>query len=114
MSVPGIEALGGGIPRIQPLGTQNIGSTAGATDTDATTAVGGAGGFADVLGGSVDNLQRTQTNADDLAIKAATGNLQDAHDYMIASTEAGLATQLTTAVRNRAVEAFQEIMRMQG
>jgi flagellar hook-basal body complex protein FliE len=32
---------------------------------------------------------------------------------MIASTQASLATELTVAVRNRAVESFQEIMRMQ-
>jgi flagellar hook-basal body complex protein FliE len=33
---------------------------------------------------------------------------------MIASSEASLAMQLTTAVRNKALDAFNEIMRMQA
>ena len=36
-----------------------------------------------------------------------------ASKYTIASTEAQLMTQLTVAVRNKAVEAFNDIMRMQ-
>ena len=39
--------------------------------------------------------------------------LQSIQDYTIASTEAQLLTQLTVAVRNKAVEAFNDIMRMQ-
>jgi flagellar hook-basal body complex protein FliE len=60
----------------------------------------------------INSLQQAQSNADNLAVGAATGDLTDVHDYMIASTEAQLATQLTVAVRNKAVDAFNEIMRM--
>jgi flagellar hook-basal body complex protein FliE len=73
-----------------------------------------AGGFAAELGQGLGQLQQVQTKSDNLAVQAATGDLNDVHDYMIASTEAGLATQLTVAVRNKAVEAFNEIMRMQA
>ncbi|HWG98667.1 MAG TPA: flagellar hook-basal body complex protein FliE, partial [Pilimelia sp.] len=66
------------------------------------------------LSEGLENLQGMQDKSAGLAVKAATGTLRDAHDYLIASTEAGLATQLTVAVRNKAVEAFQEIMRMQA
>jgi flagellar hook-basal body complex protein FliE len=77
---------------------------------------GGGGGqdFAAKLADGLQNLSDLQAKADDLSVKAATGSLTDVHDYMIASTEASLATQLTVAVRNKAVEAFNEIMRMQA
>ncbi|WP_030177127.1 flagellar hook-basal body complex protein FliE [Spirillospora albida] len=85
----------------------------GPTGVQASGAAGGAD-FADTLAQGVEQLQATQANADGLAVKAATGSLTDVHDYMIASTQASLATQLTTAVRDKAVAAFTEIMRMQA
>ena len=45
-------------------------------------------------------------------MQAVTGTLSNPHDYMIAATEASLNTQMTVAVRNKALEAFNEIMRM--
>lgn len=69
-------------------------------------------GFGDQLAGALDDLQATHADADRLAVQAATGDLQDVHDFMIASTRAALATELTVAVRNRAVEAFTSIMQM--
>jgi flagellar hook-basal body complex protein FliE len=70
--------------------------------------------FAGVMQAGLDRLQTVQTKADDLAVQAATGSLTDVHDYMIAATEAQLTTQLTVAVRDKALNAFNEIMRMQA
>ena len=86
----------------------------GAAGTAGTASVAGTGGdFASLLAGGIDKLQGVQSTADDLALRAATGELTNVHDYMIASNEAQLATQLTVAIRNKAVDAFNEIMRMQ-
>ncbi len=71
------------------------------------------GDFGNVVVKALQGLQATQDKADGLAVKAATGDMTDVHDFTIASTEAALATEFTVAVRNRAVEAFNEIMRMQ-
>ncbi|MBO3084941.1 flagellar hook-basal body complex protein FliE [Cellulomonas fengjieae] len=70
-------------------------------------------GFASVLG-SIDQLQNLQSTSSSLAVQAVTGDLDDVHDYTIAAAEASTAIELTAAIRNKAVEAFSEIMRMQA
>ena len=83
----------------------------GATGTTATGPAAGAD-FASMLSQGIQSLQGLHSTADSLALKASTGDLNALHDYTIAATEASTATQLTTAVRNKALEAFNEIMRM--
>jgi flagellar hook-basal body complex protein FliE len=94
-------------------GITDVAGVSGAAAASATPSVSGDGGFAAVLTGSIDSLNATQGAADSLALQAATGDLQDAHDYMIASTEARLATDTVVTLKNSAVAAFTEIMRMQ-
>lgn len=88
-------------------GTGNIapGLKAGQTD---------GAGFGVELGSAIDNLQQLQSTSKDLAIKAVTGDLQDIHTAMIASTRASVTLELVAAVRNKGVDAFNEIMRMQA
>ena len=71
-------------------------------------------GFGVQLGSAVDNLQQLQSESKDLAIKAVTGDLEDIHTAMIASTRAAVTLELVAAVRNKGVDAFNEIMRMQA
>ena len=61
----------------------------------------------------IERLEGLHDRADSLAVQAATGKLENIHDYTIAASEASVATQMTVALRNKAVEAFNEIMRMQ-
>jgi flagellar hook-basal body complex protein FliE len=96
---------------ISGVGGGSASAVDAASDSAGTSA--SASGFASMLADSLQNLQAVQTRKDELAVKAATGSLTDVHDYTIAATEASLATQLTVAVRDKAVAAFQEIMRMQ-
>ena len=69
------------------------------------------GGFGQLVTDRLEALQGLHQTSDAFAVQAATGDLQDIHEYMIASTEAGIATELTVAVRNKAVEAMQTNMR---
>jgi flagellar hook-basal body complex protein FliE len=103
-------------PAVDAVRAVGMPSVVAPIDPGSTGGVSGSSGleFAGQLGKGLEWLQGVQTNADNLGIQAATGTLTDVHDYMIASTQASLATELTVAVRNKAVEAFSEIMRMQG
>src|SRR5438105_5733566 len=99
--------------------TSGAAATAAAAPAAAQGAAGaqpvtGTGGdFGNVIANALDGLQAVQSNADGLAVKAASGDLNDVHDYMIAASEASLATEFTVALRDRAVEAFNQIMGMQ-
>jgi len=96
-SVTDVAALGG-LPALPALPTAPTGVD---------------GGFGSMLTSGLERLEGMHDASDRLAVQAATGDLTDIHDYMIASTETSVATELTVAVRNKAVEAFTEIMRMQ-
>ncbi|MCW2701558.1 MAG: fliE [Blastococcus sp.] len=99
---------------IVPFGTGGVAAIDSTSIVPASQAASSAGGadFATILASTVDGLQATQAKADSLATQAATGDLKDVHDYMIASNEASLATEMVVTIKNKAVEAFNEIMRM--
>ncbi len=96
---------------IPPL--TSVGTALPSLPTVKPAAAEGATGFGDMITQALQNVQASHTQADSLAQTAATGTATDVHDYMIAATQANLATELTVAVRNKAVEAFNDIMRMQ-
>ncbi len=102
VTIAPIAAIGGALPALPALPTMPTG----------TAPAAGPGSFSEMMVGALEDLQGSHAQADALAEVAATGDLTDIHDYMIAATEASLATELTVAVRNKAVEAFNSIMSM--
>lgn len=100
---------------ITPIsGVGGVGGPAGVGATGGASRVGAAAGdFGSSITDALEQLDRMHGRADQMATRAATGDLESVTDYLVAATEAQLATQVTVAVRNRAVEAFNDIMRMQ-
>jgi flagellar hook-basal body complex protein FliE len=116
VSSMGIEAIGATLPGISTLPsaptlaadpTQGVSGPTGPTGPQ-----GSSGDFGHLLVKSLDSVEAMGDKASDLSVQAATGDLNAIHDYTIAATEAQVATQLTVTVRNKAVDAFNEIMRM--
>jgi flagellar hook-basal body complex protein FliE len=107
-----IAGISFGMPTSGIAAIGDLAGTSGIAAASAPPSVSGDGGFAAVLTGQIENLNAVQGTADSLALQAATGDLKDAHDYMIASSEARLATDTVVTLKNSAVQAFTEIMRM--
>jgi flagellar hook-basal body complex protein FliE len=105
-------------------GLTGISGLTGVSGVDGTAAVSGTAGagavqgpnenFAGMLSQGLESVQASQKKADDLAVQVADGTLKDPAQYTMAANEASLGLQLTLAVRNKALDAFQEIMRMQA
>lgn len=101
----------GPISSIAPISGPSATSGASA----ATGAAGASGGdFASALGHGLDAVSEAQNHANDLAVQAATGTLTDPAQLTIAATQAGLATQLASALQSKAIAAFNTIMGMQA
>ena len=70
-------------------------------------------GFADYLKDALQETNRLQLDSDRWNAALAAGQVDDVSQVVIASQKADIALQLTLQIRNRAVSAYQEIMRMQ-
>jgi flagellar hook-basal body complex protein FliE len=70
-------------------------------------------GFSQYLNEAINKVNELQKAADNSAIALATGEIQNLHQVTIDSLKAEIALQFTLQIRNKVIEAYQEIMRMQ-
>ncbi|KIL39249.1 flagellar hook-basal body protein FliE [Gordoniibacillus kamchatkensis] len=89
-----------------------VGSAA-VNNSDGTGASNVAKSFGAFLNGAIDDLNRQQSTVDQLNQQFVKGELSDVHQLTIASEKASLGLQVAVQVRNKVIEAYQEIMRMQ-
>ncbi len=71
------------------------------------------GGFCDLLAKAVEDTNTAQINADKAVSDFSLGKADNIHDVMIALEQADISMRLLVQMRNKAVEAYQEIIRMQ-
>lgn len=92
------------INRILPLGKMEL---------NPKLESGGADNFGELLKGALERVNQLQQTADQATLQLAMGEDIDLHKVMILTTRANLALETTMAVRNKVLDAYQEIMRMQ-
>ena len=73
----------------------------------------GGKSFRDVLAETVSEVQHLQNEADTTIKKLVAGEIKDVTEAMVAVERADIAFQTMMTVRNKVLNAYQEIMRMQ-
>ncbi len=73
----------------------------------------GGSDFKKILENAINKVNDTVSNAEKLSNDFATGKTSDIHSVIIAAEKADIMLQLTNEVKNKIVEAYREIMRMQ-
>lgn len=69
--------------------------------------------FADTLKDAVNSVNEISKEADVQMQKLATGETKNIPEVMIAAEKAGVAFKLLSQVRNKIIDAYQEVMKMQ-
>lgn len=69
--------------------------------------------FAGILTDALGEVNALQNQSALMKQQLVAGQITDVHQVTLAAEKAGIAFQLTMQIRNKVVEAYQEIMRMQ-
>lgn len=108
-----IPAISGGIASITgATGAAGLGGV-GSVGTLQSGGSTGSGGFGAMLTNAISGLNQTQNTASSDSVALATGQASDVTQVVTDVEKANLEMQLAVQVRNKAVDAYQEIMRMQ-
>ena len=95
-------------PHVAGLGPEGLGKIGGGEEKKE------GGGFAAALKSSIAEVNKMQQTADAAVTALATGdNKVSMHETMIAMEQADVSFRMMMQVRNKIVEAYQEILRMQ-
>lgn len=98
----------GGIQGLQGLQLPMLEGTGGASEAPKA-----ASGFGDMLRTKLEDLTKTQVAGETAATDLAAGRADDVAQTMIKVEQANISLQMATQMRNKVIEAYQEILRMQ-
>jgi flagellar hook-basal body complex protein FliE len=69
--------------------------------------------FGNYLKNALDNVNQLQLDSQQIGVDFAAGKTDNIHEVMLAGEKADIAMQLTMQIRNKVLDAYNEIMRMQ-
>ncbi len=119
MAVGGVGAgigsgIGVGLDQMLDGVTQKggTGGVAGTSGVDDAAGGDGAGSFASVLKSKLTDLNAQQVDAAKTTEDVATGRVDDVAQAMMRIEQANVSLQMATQVRNKVIDAYQEVLRM--
>lgn len=68
--------------------------------------------FSDIFNNAVHDVKETEANLEQQQYLLATGQIDDAHTVPIAASEAQMAVDMLVQLRNKALESYNELMRI--
>lgn len=69
--------------------------------------------FGDVLNNAINSVDQTEKESINMMQKLATGEVDNIHEVFLATQKAELTLNMALEVKNKVVEAYKEIMRLQ-
>ena len=93
--------------------TAAVSSVAGLQPSATSNVSGGDAGFGEMLSNAIDSVAAKEAHADSMVARLAAGDDVQLHEVAIATTEAALAVELMVAVRDQAIQAYQQIANLQ-
>ncbi|HET8548862.1 MAG TPA: flagellar hook-basal body complex protein FliE [Bryobacteraceae bacterium] len=97
---------------IQPV-SNAVPSAAASTIRPTATPAADAGVFQKILAGAVDQVESARADANLRIQSFLKGENEELHQVVIATQQAEISLELFQQVRNKVVQAYSEIMRMQ-
>ncbi|MGF7533201.1 flagellar hook-basal body complex protein FliE [Bacillus mexicanus] len=98
---------------ISPFQVQNIQNATNQVNNSQKTNSSNQTSFSELLKNSISSLNESQVTSDNMTNALAAGKDVNLDEVMIAAQKANISLTAATEFRNKAVEAYQEIMRMQ-
>ncbi len=108
MQIPAVTSALTGVSGLSGSGLGGVGSVSGSGSGSV-----GSGGFGSALTSAISSLNQSQNTASSDSVALATGQASDVTSVVTDVEKANLEMQLAVQVRNKAVDAYEEIMRMQ-
>jgi len=119
-----VGRIGFGVADVMALRSQVLARSTALREVRAASETGGSGaagaaqppgaGFADTLHKALKQVSAVQAHSSQMQVAYERGQVTDVAQVMLARQEAGVAFEATLQVRNKLLNAYQDIMRMGG